>query len=330
MDTIQEDTLRAQRAAEERLKTQEATLPGLPPPADPTWLEAQLKDAHSSPHTTPVRQHLPSGGDRVLQPRRYSQETSVPSRRRGTIVNEMETRLGSGHWEEVYQAFQHSGSEKAIAGSVGLTEDEVYYLLDTGIRRLRLPAIRDHAINDAEVQLQLDKRAPDLCNAINPELDIAEVQQAATKRAVEDAMVAAHTLELSATVGGMIEGWASHMKDLMAQGAFSHPHQVTPDLIMALTKALEMHTRATERATKLYRLTRGEPTENIVHQVAGLLVGVSLEELKEADKRGALPASLLAKFGAQIIDMPEESVTLVEPPPDGDEDGDEDEDESGD
>jgi hypothetical protein len=254
----------------------------------------------------------------MLQPRQYT-NPAVPARRRGVIVSEIEARLGVGHWEAVYEAFQHTGREQEIANTVGLTVDEVFYLLDTGIRRLRLPAIRDHAVDDAEVQRQLDKRAPNLVNAINPELDMAEVQSAATKRAVEDAMVAAHTLEMSATVGGMLEGWASKMNELMMQGAFAHPHQVTPDLLLALVKALETHTRATERAVKLYRLTRGEPTENVAHQVAGLLVGVSLEELRAADRAGTIPARVLSKFGAQVIDIPDEPVVVED---EQDQDGD--------
>jgi hypothetical protein len=101
------------------------------------------------------------------------------------------------------------------------------------------------------------------------------------------------------------------MAELMSQGAFSHPHQVTPELIVGLTKALETHSRATERAVKLYRLTRGEPTENVAHQVAGLLVGVTLEELRAADRAGTIPARVLSKFGAQIVDVPPETIDAV-------------------
>ena len=139
-------------------------------------------------------------------------------------------------------------------------------------------------------------------NALNPELNLPEVQAAVTKRTIEEATLAMHLLETSARAGAMLEGWARAMQSLMEQGAFITPKQVTPDLISAFIRALETHSKATEKAVKLVRLTRGEPTEHVAHQVAALLVSCSIEELREADKNGTIPARVLSKFGAEAID----------------------------
>lgn len=214
----------------------------------------------------------------------------------------IEKSIGAEAWKTVAGLYAITGDETQIAIDAELTLEQVEHILDRGIRRVGLPPVRDYFTNDAQVQLALEEYAPNLMNALDPELNLPEVQAAVTKRTIEEATVAMHLLETSARAGAMLEGWARAMQALMEQGAFSTPKQVTPELIGSFIRALETHSKATEKAVKLVRLTRGEPTEHVAHQVAALLVNCSIEELREADKSGTIPTRVLSKFGAEVLD----------------------------
>lgn len=304
MDPIEAASYKAQRDAEERLRTQQATVPGLPAPKDPSWLTAQFNPTAKLPAPTtaprPVVAKANGSAAPVLRPRAYDKQVSRTRYTQQETAREL--TIGGHHWKAVAEAYGVTGDETQIAIEVGIPLEHVQHILDRGIRRLGLPPVRDYFTNDAQVQLALEEFAPNLLNALNPELNLPEVQEAVTKRAIEEATVAMHTLETSARAGAMLEGWARAMQKLMEQGAFTTPKQVTPELISKFISALETHAKATERAVKLVRLTRGEPTDVVAHQVAALLVGCSLDELREADASGTIPSRVLSKFGAEAID----------------------------
>jgi hypothetical protein len=274
-------TQEAQERAEETLLTQEATVPGLPPPADPEWVNQQLEQLNQS---TAQRQAAKPQSLRtrkvasLIRPRKGSNGKKPITREK---VEEIEESLGADDWQRVYRE----------------RPEWIRYLLHVGLRRLQLPAIQDHTVNSAQVHKELEARgALDLLDKDNLELNVPEVQRAATKRAVSEAAIAQDTLHLVNNGNKLIAVWAEKLLHLIGQGAFADITQVTPAHIHKLVTAMETHARATREAIKTFRLTRGEPTDVTAHMVASLLVGISDEELDHACRTGETPARVLSRF----------------------------------
>jgi hypothetical protein len=230
----------------------------------------------------------------LIRPRKGSNGKKPITREK---VEEIEESLGADDWQRVYREFRLTGNVDVIAARTNLRPEWIRYLLHVGLRRLQLPAIQDHTVNSAQVHKELEARgALDLLDKDNLELNVPEVQRAATKRAVSEAAIAQDTLHLVNNGNKLIAVWAEKLLHLIGQGAFADITQVTPAHIHKLVTAMETHARATREAIKTFRLTRGEPTDVTAHMVASLLVGISDEELDHACRTGETPARVLSRF----------------------------------
>ena len=140
MDPIEAATYKAQRDAEARLRTQQVTVPGLPPPRDMTWVNAQFHPTSAIPAPTTAPRPIIARADgsvpAPLKPRAY---TGRPRARLSLHEQRVEKGIGTEAWGKVADRYAVTGDETQIAIDSELTLEQVEHILDRGIRRVGLP-----------------------------------------------------------------------------------------------------------------------------------------------------------------------------------------------
>jgi hypothetical protein len=217
----------------------------------------------------------------------------------------IEERLERGDWEAVASYFQHTASVPTLMEQTGLNRPQVNHLLHRGVQRLGLPSIKEHAINTGKINLDLAK-AQKRRNEITYSTDVADAIQ---NRATQEAAAARNMLNQAIESGTVVSGYLKALFQQLGDGRsiLGIPEVVTLDTLDGITKVVDAHTRALERSIKMVRLTQGEPTEIMEHQIGAMLAICSTKELEEAAATGRIPKRLTARISG--ADQVEESTS---------------------
>lgn len=200
-------------------------------------------------------------------------------------------------WNAVKEAYKNTGSVHAIADTTKIPRTKVDHLINFGITRLQLPAVRGYYVDMDAVNRDVAKIPDD--TPILREKDV-ETTLAVQQRATQEAATAKNLLRQVANSGAIIGGYVNQLLKGIFSGniEFMTPSVVLPETLETLAKIMDAHTRAMERALKLSLLTQGEPTDRIEYQVHGLLAACTTEELEQAAAKGVLPRRLTARIGS--------------------------------
>jgi len=188
----------------------------------------------------------------------------------GKLAVRRESRLSREDWDHVYDAFQYVGTPSAIATRIGMTAADVQYLLEHGISRLGLPAIRIHAVDQGEVALQL-RDSYETRPAVQT---LPEVQEAATARVARESETAQRTLDAGVVISATLLSFANKVSDALEAGAVDLT-TITPRDFSELSKAAKSLVDTVDKALRLSRFAAGEPdqapdTKVVVHAVANI------------------------------------------------------------
>jgi hypothetical protein len=224
-----------------------------------------------------------------------AKQAGLPAALKEEAVKYNEARLSEDDWYAVLKAYGKTGTLKRLQVSTGFPQQKIRYLLHVGIKRLSLPPIETFA-NKAGINMSLTVKAEETQEVARSSQAIAAVQKRATKEAATAMKTLDQAIQIGSVFGQFIEGLMQGLKS--GKSAMLIPKHVTVEALTEIGEVLNKHTQSIDRAVKLVRLTQGEPTERIEHQVGALLAGCSLEELQEAEKTGHIPKSLVSRLGA--------------------------------
>lgn len=202
-------------------------------------------------------------------------------------------------WESVHGLFEYSGNPRELATRSGLHIDDIKILLDNGIERLGLPGVKEYAIKQAEVELELKARRDQATLSANNNA----VREAVTERAITDAAAAQDLLGQAVTTGVILGSFVDQLAKNLASGKsqLAIPEYVDTDVLESLAKVASANAQTMERAVKLSRLTKGQSTDQIDHRIAVLLGECSDEELRVAALGDGLPKRLVSRASAEPI-----------------------------
>jgi hypothetical protein len=260
--------------------------PTTPPPTNlqaPGWAPAEAEVAEANADA----QELAAAAPILTQ--RGSKHRSAATKRKQDLAR-VDKLLTEDDWLQVLTLFGHTGDVKQLSKDTALKPNHVEHLLNYGVQRLGLPPIRDYAVDQADLHIRLKEK--------RDKLQTVEAEQAVQERIVQEAAAAQVMLEQAMVQGSVLETFMRTLTQSMVNGQtkLAIPEHLTLGTLEDVTKVFDQHTRAMERAIKLVRLTAGEPTEMIAHQVGVLVAGLSLEDLAEAERTGRLPRSLTARL----------------------------------
>lgn len=221
-----------------------------------------------------------------------------------------EQSLERGDWEAVVAMFQHSGKPEVIATQTGLDQKQVKHLLEYGLRRLGLPSVQEYTVDQAKLQLDTAKMQREQAMSVYSQ----DVANAVQNRAVQEAAAARDMLTQTINAGTIVSGYVQAFMERLADGRTQLliPDEVDVGAIEAMSKVVDAHSRAMERAIKMVRLTQGEPTEMVEHQVGALLAMCTTKELEEAERTGTLPKRLTSRISG--ADPVKAKTTIVDSP----------------
>lgn len=291
----------AQARRDKALLSNERTVAGVPPPTRPAPEAARAQQLAAQEDVQ---------AQQVLKPDGWQPNNDVTERQMRNRIK-LEQELERHDWEAVASFYQHTGNINAIATQAGLQVRQVKHLLEHGIKRLGLPGIREHAIDQG--QLNIDAIAHS--KRSSQHLFSEDVANAIQERATQEAAAARSMLHQAIEAGNIVSGYVKALFTSLAteETALLIPKNVTLDTLETMTKVVDAHTRAMERAIKMVRLTQGEPTELIEHQIGAMLAVCTTRELEEAAASGNLPRRLTSRISGadpvqeqqgQIIDVP--------------------------
>ena len=209
-----------------------------------------------------------------------------------------ERKLGKGDWHMVYEAFQQTGDIAEISEHTSLKPAYIEHLLYNGLQRLRLPPIYDLVEQNA---------VGEELNALigqNRELVTPEAQNGLQKRVKRDVQVAHQLIEQCVQSGALLQGYVNATLQAVAERRceFIIPPAIGPKFLESLAASMNKHAGALEKAIKTMRLTHGESTENVAHNVGIMLAECSNEELEKSLAAGTLPARLMVRAGADPLE----------------------------
>jgi len=222
----------------------------------------------------------------------------------------IDSELGAEQWLAVYDAFAQTGVPATIAEMTELPLESVEHILNRGVLRLELPAIREHARALATVSqaITASEGIKDPTPLAEQALEMPAVQRAVTSRAVQESAAAQQCLDAAVKANQVFHVFVEKVLEKANAGLVDLPDTLKMSTLIQLQQALVANTQAIERAVKTSRLVRGETTDHLSVQVAVLLQGCSLEELEEAERTGAIPSRVLGRYqqqqGERIIDLP--------------------------
>ena len=208
---------------------------------------------------------------------------------------EIEQGLTKDSWQKVFNAFAVTGKPTIISQATDIPAKAVKHILDHGILRLGLPSIKQHSIDQAQLNLDIqetkEKHKKKLMQS-----DVTEaIQKRATQEASSAKLMLDQTMEVGTIVGGYVKAFFNTLKK--GDATLAIPERVDLDTLENLTKVLDSYTKSMERAVKLVNLTQGKPTERVEHQIGAMLAVCTTRELEEAQNSGKLPARLTSRLG---------------------------------
>lgn len=209
---------------------------------------------------------------------------------------EIEQNLTEADWQRVSKAFAVTGKPGIIAKATDLPTKAVKHIIDNGITRLGLPGIKQHSIDQAQLNLDIqeteEKHKKKLMQS-----DVTEaIQKRATQEASSAKLMLDQTMEVGTIVGGYVKAFFNTLK--RGEATLSIPERVDLEALENLTKVLDSYTKSMERAVKLVNLTQGKPTERVEHQIGAMLAVCTTKELEAAASTGNLPARLTSRLGS--------------------------------
>ena len=280
-----------QRTADRALLHTEEVTPGLPPmpPTEPSNWKGQV----------PEEQQAAQRAKQDEAERKARQHLQPPTRRaktrRNKKANRIDKKLQQGDWDLVYDAYQYSGDIDTIVELTDLKRDEVEHLLNIGLLRLQLPAIRDHAVNKAQLERDIQRVRDEQSQA----LALPQTQQAIQERVTQETAAVQKALGITIMGNDLLNVYATKLQEMLANQLIAMPETITPDLIKHFVSALETHSRTLERIVKLQRLNQGQATDIVTQQIVGLIASCTTEELEEAEKHGRLPPTIVPTRGGE-------------------------------
>jgi hypothetical protein len=264
--------------------------PNIPPIAEDTM------DPLAAPPILQSRSR--AKGDEPRIPRSY------PRRRKKD--KELDATLTKANWDDAYAAYADTGDFEQIAEKIDLSVEQVEWLFTEGVRRLGLPAIEDYAVSKGEVALRLQESGlswkDDKRDAKDTALAKPKVRQAITERVAKEAVAAQAMLGGAMNVAEIFGTLIAEVKQKMLQGKLEVPEEVNLGYLNKLALTLEKLAKAMDIATRLARLTAGEPETHVLHHVTGLIGTMSALEIKEFAETGVLPRSIRGRAN-EIIDI---------------------------
>lgn len=280
------------------------TEPGPPPPIDPSWVEAQEKAGMIPP---PPDQQLPG----ILKPMAHAhayQSKDAP-RDPSTLTQagrDIDNSLEEEDWIKVYDTFATTGAPHEITKITGLKINQVNHLLQRGVVRLGLPAIKEHAVDYAEVNLRLAKHGLESSNSLGAtnKSQLPEVQQAVTDRVAKEAAAAQGMLNAAMSSTNLFSRYLEEVNNTVLSGnaEFALPAKITLEHLTKLAQAADKLASSLDRAVRLSRLTAGEPESNIAMEVSLLVNRLTTEELRIYVDTGHLPPRLRGRASAVFED----------------------------
>lgn len=209
----------------------------------------------------------------------------------------IEQELTKVEWKQVAQEYQKTGNARTIAHSLSIKTEQARHLIEKGIMRLGLPSIREYAIDQTKINTDIRERHQDRQKQALLSDDVARAIQ---ERATEEASAAKILLDQTNIAGTIVGGYVKALLNSLQSGksGVAIPENISLQSLVDLTKVLDTHTKAMERAVKLMNLTQGKPTERIEHQVGAMLAICTTQELEEANITGKLPSRLTSRLGA--------------------------------
>ena len=226
------------------------------------------------------------------------------------VDEKIEVGMGEPDWLKVYDAFRVTALPARIAELTELPVSVVEHLLELGIQRLNLPAIRVHASRTDVVHGIVKQANPEMQDAssvvTNPS---PELEAAITSRAVRESAAAQMCLDAAIDSNTIFAAFSKRILEAIERGSIEVGEPIRMSHLEQLSKALTANTASLERAVKLSRLVRGQTTDLVGQQISLLLQGCSTEELDEAERTGGLPRRLINRFSGgdegarRIIDV---------------------------
>lgn len=302
---------------EKALKSNQRTTAGLP---SPTGINPP---GYETPEAIKAREDAAeeeAAVQQVLKPPQWKAKAGTsPETLKKRI--KLEQELERGDWEAVASFYQHTGNANTIAIQSGLTLIQVNHLLKHGLKRLGMPDIRSHMVDQGQLNLDVAKTTRKQTQHIFSD----DVATAIQERATQEAAAARSMLHQCIETGNIVSGYVKALFSSLAteESVMLIPKTVTLDTLETMTKVVDSHTRAMERAVKMVRLTQGEPTELIEHQIGAMLAVCTTRELEEAAASGNLPRRLTSRIsgadpvqemgGKQVIDVPGENGESIHP-----------------
>jgi hypothetical protein len=263
-------------------------LPPIPPTEPPDW-KGQV----------PEEQQAAQRAEQEEAERKARQHLQPPTKRKKARRNNkskrIDQKLQQGDWDLVYDAYQYSGDIDTIVELTDLKRQEVEHLLNIGLLRLQLPAIRDHAVNKAQLERDIQRVRDEQSQA----LALPQTQQAIQERVTQETAAVQKALGITIMGNDLLNAYATKLQEMLANQLITMPETITPELIKHFVSALETHSRTLERIVKLQRLNQGQATDIVTQQIVGLIASCTTEELEEAEKHGRLPPTIVPTRGGE-------------------------------
>jgi len=224
-------------------------------------------------------------------------------------TKKLDETLGETEWLTVYDHFRVTAMPDRLATATGLSKEAVEYLLEIGVKRLNLPAIRVHATRTDVMHSLVQTSNPQLEDRRHVDEDPPpNLEASITSRAVRESAAAQQCLDSAIDANEIFASFVSKILEAVRAGNIEVGEKIHMGHLESLTKALSANTAALERAVKLSRLVRGETTDLVGAQINLLLQACSTDELEEAERTGSLPRRLINRFAGdsqvrQVIDV---------------------------
>lgn len=297
----------------------EETIKGLPKIVPPPELE-QAKEEATQEEVAAINPLRPTRSeeemDQMASPSKKIKPKAGARRKRDKVkaIVAMEKKLSDDDWHAVATAYALTENAQAIAHQTNLTKQQVEHIIENGIQSKNLPSVKQATHDKAKANLAARKAAQQNQVALFSD----DVATAIQSRATQEAAAAHSMLQQSIQAGNMITGYVKALFQQLSTGQsrLEIPEEVNLNTFDTLTKVVDSHTRAMERAIKMVRLTQGEPTELIEHQIGAMLAVCTTRELEEAAHTGNLPRRLTARISgsdpvqaeSRVIDVKHEEV----------------------
>lgn len=241
------------------------------------------------------------------------------TQKRNANAEQMDRELSEEDWYKVIESYKHSGVPAVISQQTGLREAQVKHLITNGIWRLNLPPIKEFMVNFAEVNKRLNERnLPAIHNApgLLDEHEI-EAHKAITDRVSCEAVAATKALGMASLASSLVVHYVRSVVDALQDGKAQLyiPEAIDAKMIEQLANITRTATAAINTGVKVSRLAAGEPTEILSTKIAGLLEGLSIEELEDVERRNILPYRIRATMLGEgskttVIDADGDSETV--------------------